>query len=382
MPIPEATEQWVEIAVQAFGPGRVEQLMGREYKVYPAVLVRSQVLQNNLGRTFLPPEEITEEWANGLNGAPVIVDHPSKMGQPISARDPEILNARGIGFLFSGHAGAGADGVQEVRADVWLEVARSAQVAELGVIMAKLDKGESPEISTGFPLRALEETPGVHNAKPYDRVLRPAGWDHLAVFADQKKGACGVKDGCKLNVNHDGECAVETSPTEVQLAIFEPADAGNTPQEGNKMTRDEMVAHLAERGPLCKAELEKLSDNGLTVLCEAAPAVNAEGPDDMAILQRRNLELRRENEQIKASTALAQQAQAEERLQMVEELVYHGNTKFSEAAINAMDLPTLRNLYGTVFQRPDYSARGGPSVSNAGPSFAFVEDTLGRKEAN
>ena len=372
--------QFVEIAVQAFGPGRTEQLMGREYRVFPAVLVRNQVLQNNLGRTYLPPEEITPEWAAGLNGAPVIVDHPSKMGQPVSAKDPEILNARGIGFLFNGQAGSGEDGILEVRADVWLEAGRSADVKELDVILAKLDRNESPEISTGFPLRGLEETPGAHNGKEYDRVLRPGGWDHLAVFADAKKGACSVKDGCRLNVNHEGPCLdpqIEMLPDPVPAVNA----VGDTPQEGSKMTRDEMVAHLAQRGPLCKAELEKLGDTGLAALCEApAPATNSD--EDTAVLQKRVLELRRQKDELEAATSLAVQQQKEERQMMVEELIYRGNTKFSDAAINAMDLTTLRNLYGTVFERHDYSARGGPQASNAGPTFGFVTDALDRKEAN
>ena len=381
MPTPEKeADHFVEIAVQAFGPGRTEQLMGREYRVFPAVLVRNQVLQNNLGRTYLPPEEITPEWAAGLNGAPVIVDHPSKMGQPVSAKDPEILNARGIGFLFNGQAGPGSDGVLEVRADVWLEAARAAEVKELDVILAKLDRNESPEISTGFPLRGLEETPGAHNGKEYDRVLRPGGWDHLAVFADTKRGACSVKDGCRLNVNHEGPChedQIELLPDPVPATN----EVGDTPQEGCKMTRDEMVAHLAQRGPLCKVELEKLGDTGLAALCEA-PAAVTNGDEDTAVLQKRVLELRRQKDELEASTSLAVQQQKEERQMMIEELIYRGNTKFSEAAINGMDLPTLRNLYGTVFERHDYSTRGGPRASNAGPSFGFVTDALDRKEAN
>ena len=471
MPTPEKeADQFVEIAVQAFGPGRTEQLMGREYRVFPAVLVRNQVLQNNLGRTYLPPEEITPEWAAGLNGAPVIVDHPSKMGQPVSAKDPEILNARGIGFLFNGQAGPGSDGVLEVRADVWLEAARAAEVKELDVILAKLDRNESPEISTGFPLRGLEETPGAHNGKEYDRVLRPGGWDHLAVFADTKRGACSVKDGCRLNVNHEGSCnfnpnhdpddgrftsgsgggkdqkgasigvsikegstvtiagksgrfrviGLDSDPSarvwvvdidnpdkeffvsrsdmkvanvnhegpchEDQIELLpDPVPAtnevGDTPQEGCKMTRDEMVAHLAQRGPLCKVELEKLGDTGLAALCEA-PATVTNSDEDTAVLQKRVLELRRQKDELEASTSLAVQQQKEERQMMIEELIYRGNTKFSEAAINGMDLPTLRNLYGTVFERHDYSTRGGPRASNAGPSFGFVTDALDRKEAN
>ena len=216
------TPDHVTMAVQVRGPVRTEVLMGREFRVVSAVLVKSKVLNNNLGRTFLPAEEVTQRWADSANGAPVIIDHPSMRGRPVSARDPDILNASGVGFLFRARAQNG-----QIGADVFFDASRVNDVPALSTILNRLDAGQRTEGSTGFPLRSLENTPGAFNGEPFDVVMRPGGFDHFAVFADEQKGACSVLDGCGLGVNHagpcDGETAVEETTEAENVGRFEQA---------------------------------------------------------------------------------------------------------------------------------------------------------------
>jgi len=179
------------------GPPRVQQLMGRDFMVVPAVLVQGQVLHNNLGSTLLSPEDITDAWAAEWNGAPVVVsEHPTSRGMPTSARTPDIMNRRGAGFVFS--ARVERNGTTALKGDVWLDLNRASQIEELQEIVQRLRKGERVELSTGFPTLA-EETPGVFNGEAYEMVLHPHGADHLAIFA-HKTGACSVEDGCGLGV--------------------------------------------------------------------------------------------------------------------------------------------------------------------------------------
>jgi len=77
----------------------------------------------------------------------------------------------------------------------------SDDVEDLQAILNKLENGEKVEVSTGFPV-AVEESPGVLNGEEYDRVIHPAGFDHLAIFAE-KIGACSIEDGCGLAQNKD-----------------------------------------------------------------------------------------------------------------------------------------------------------------------------------
>lgn len=201
------------LAAKSTGKTRTETLMGRDYRVTPAVLVQEQVLTNNLGATFLPAEAITDEWAAAANGAPVVLGHPTVSGKPVSARDPLILNTRGAGFLYR----ARVDN-KRLLADVFIDPELAANVTGLPAILEKMDRGDPVELSTGFPV-AIVEKAGVHNGKKYDRVLTPAGFDHLAVFAKATdRGACSVDDGCGLGVNSESD---DERRTKIDAALSE-----------------------------------------------------------------------------------------------------------------------------------------------------------------
>ena len=191
-------------AIQAGTEPHQEELMGREYLVVPAVLVQGQVLNNNLGVVLLPPSTITEEWADEWNGAPVIIhEHPTSRGQAVSARTPEILDARGVGMVFRAKVDTDAEGVVRLKGEVWLEKARAEQVGELAGILNRLQSGEQVELSTGFPVMTIDGV-GVFNGRPYDKIMQPQGVDHLAIFID-RTGACSVQDGCGLGVHAEQE---------------------------------------------------------------------------------------------------------------------------------------------------------------------------------
>lgn len=198
---PDAQSHVALVAVLDSENARVEDLHGRRHRVVPATLVRSGiVLHNNLGATMLPAEDVTDDWARLWNGSPVVTDHPNQRGVPASARDPGTLNSMGIGWLFRVRAENG-----DLKGDVFLDEARRSDVPDLGVILEHLDEGKKVELSTGFPVSVEEKTGTATNGEQYDRVLHPAGADHLAVFA-QKTGACSVTDGCGLAQNHEGPC--------------------------------------------------------------------------------------------------------------------------------------------------------------------------------
>ncbi len=187
----------IAINAQLVGPTRTEVLMGVEYTVIPAVLVRAQVLNNNLGATLLPPEDITPEWAETANVSPVIIgDHPTRLGQQVSARATDILDARGAGSLFH----AKAEG-RALKADVYLNHSRVGDVDGLDDVLERHGNGEIVELSTGFMV-AIEERSGTFEGEPYDMVIHPSGFDHLAVFGGTELvGACSVDDGCGLGAN-------------------------------------------------------------------------------------------------------------------------------------------------------------------------------------
>ncbi len=210
------TVVWAALSIAEAGPLRTESLMGRDFLVVPAVLVQGQILRNNLGTTLLPDDALTDAWAEEWNGIPVIVqDHPSLRGVSVSARSPEILDSRGAGYVF--HARVVRNGTVQLKAEVWLDIARAAEIPELNTIMERLKSGQLVELSTGFATEAVD-APGVHNGQVYERVLRPLGADHLAIFVE-KTGACSIKDGCGLGANkEEGNTVPKTTQADKDAA--------------------------------------------------------------------------------------------------------------------------------------------------------------------
>jgi hypothetical protein len=205
-----AVEQHVDpffltLRAAAAAPARTAAFMGRQFRVVPAVLVRSQVLNNNLGRTFLPANEITDDWADAWNGIPVLVGpHPSSRGVPQSGRRPELLNERGAGWIFAARAEQGPDGTRRLAGEVWLDIGRAPAVQGLQAVLDAITAGRPVELSTGFATQP-EQRPGALDGMAYDWVLHPTNADHLVISVEMT-GACSVSDGCGLGVNCKGGC--------------------------------------------------------------------------------------------------------------------------------------------------------------------------------
>lgn len=239
--------------VQSSAAARTDWMMGKEFLVVPAVLVQDQILRNNLGACLLPADEITDAWATQWNNVPVIVhSHPTVRGVPVSARDPEILKARGVGYVFGAHVAR--NGSAKLKAEVWLDVARATEVDELAVILARVLKGEPVELSTGFNA-TVDETAGILDGKNYEKVIHPQDADHLAIFAEAT-GACSLADGCGLGVN----ASVDEVPASAQGATGPVGPKGEPPQPVNHAEGDheegqymepaanqEKVLHIVDR---------------------------------------------------------------------------------------------------------------------------------------
>ena len=143
----------LRLAVHRTGAVQNATLQGRDYKVFPAVLVQEQVLNNNLGATFLPAEEILAS-ADAWNAIPVVEKHPTMRGRAVSARDPQILNDRGVGMLFNARAEDG-----KLKADVYVDVARLDALPDTAAYIANAEAGDAGELSTGFAARLIPAGP-------------------------------------------------------------------------------------------------------------------------------------------------------------------------------------------------------------------------------
>lgn len=341
--------------------------MGRPHKVFPAVLVREQILNNNLGRTFLPAEEI-EASVDAWNGMPVVVRHPTKRGQPVSARTPDVLNARGVGQVFNARLEDGS-----LKADVFVDLERARAVEDAGDVVQNVERGRPGEVSTGFGTH-VENAAGSFGGEEYEAVLRRIRPDHLALLPSEK-GACSVEDGCGLGVNHDGTCNCGTDDEQqgrfaraVDRFVAFMSRLGPAPIQEDEMDREQVIANLRDAGcPLSEERLGEMEDEELTALQEsygddggtgeAEPtAEDKEGVE--ALLQ----EMREEIAELRESTADAMNERNREKDELVSALTKNERCAFDEAELEEMGLNQLRKLAQTAQVR-NYAGRAGPRDS-------------------
>lgn len=178
------------VLVNKVGKTQRRKLCGRECAVAPMTMIVPGVLNGSEGPYFYPAEENTKSVA-AWNGMPIVLDHPTKDGKPISARSPEVLEKYGMGTVYE--AGVNNDG--HLEAEAWFDVENTNRVKP--GLLAKIEAGEKVELSTGLGV-GRDETQGVHNGVSYKGIAREHKPDHLAVLVG-KKGACSVRDGCGIN---------------------------------------------------------------------------------------------------------------------------------------------------------------------------------------
>lgn len=174
------------------GRTRREFFQGREFLVVPMSLIAPGVLNGSKGPLLYPPDEIGKDptvW----NHTPMVVYHPTDGGMPISARDPEVLERQGIGYVF--RAGVNNDG--KLIAEGWFDVEKTRAVDKR--ILENIRMGRPGELSTGL-FTDNEAKRGVYNSQEFHYIARNYRADHLAILPD-KVGACSVKDGCGVLVN-------------------------------------------------------------------------------------------------------------------------------------------------------------------------------------
>jgi hypothetical protein len=174
------------------GKTRRAKLNGRDHIVAPLTLIVPGILDGSKGALFYSEEELGKNF-EAWNHIPIVVNHPEVNGGHVTARDPDVLNAQGIGVLLHTKSNG------KLTAEGWFDISRTALIDNR--ILDSLEDNQTIELSTGlytdnFP----NEEKATFNGESYDYVARNYRPDHLAILPDNK-GACSVQDGCGVNVN-------------------------------------------------------------------------------------------------------------------------------------------------------------------------------------
>lgn len=170
------------------GAIRRETLEGREHIVVPMVMLTTGVHTGSGGSLFYPEDELSKVPAV-WNAKPIVVYHPQKNGQGVSACDPTVLNTSKVGVILNTVWDSG-----KLRAEAWLEDARIDNVDPR--IREFIDGGKIMELSTGL-FTDNEPANGEWNGQTYTAIARNYRPDHLALLPDQI-GACSVAKGAGL----------------------------------------------------------------------------------------------------------------------------------------------------------------------------------------
>jgi hypothetical protein len=172
----------------ATGKSRVETFDGREHLVVPVVaLIANNVIHavNAPTAEFVPVSALS---AQGWDGRPLVLGHPTENGRQISANDPAVLERQGFGFLAKTRL-AGA----RLGTEAWCDVGKLERLGQQKMLAA-LREGLPIEVSVGAFVQTRDKS-GTHNGKQYAAEWATTSPDHLAFLPDGR-GACSVEMGC------------------------------------------------------------------------------------------------------------------------------------------------------------------------------------------
>lgn len=166
---------------------RLDTLEGRSHTVVPMVMLVEGVHEGSSGPLYYPWDELSK-IPSVWNAKPVVVYHPEKDGQGISACDPVVMNTRKVGVIMNTVAEVKT---KRLKAEAWLEQARADAVDAR--VFAAIATNNMMELSTGLFVD-VEATAGEWKGEPYVGIARNFRPDHLALLPD-KVGACSINDG-------------------------------------------------------------------------------------------------------------------------------------------------------------------------------------------
>jgi hypothetical protein len=138
--------------------------------------------------------EIVElgKFPDSWNGIPVVIYHPTKDDEPVSANSPEIIDTRTVGRVYN----TNVEG-KKLKAEVWFDEDKLNTISE-NTLLA-INESKEIEVSLGM-FTDNEEKEGEYEGEKYIGIAHNHRPDHLAILPDQK-GACSCEDGCGIGAN-------------------------------------------------------------------------------------------------------------------------------------------------------------------------------------
>ncbi|MFP4018068.1 MAG: DUF2213 domain-containing protein [Bacteroidales bacterium] len=189
-------------------PIRMETSQNRQYMVVPVVMMVEGVHNGSRG-PLLHSAQALERSANSWNGVPVVVNHPQKNGQYVSANTSDQQQNH-VGKVFNTHM----DG-NKLKGEAWIDVQKIAAISPEA--LSSIQDQHPLDVSIGSYTTEQEEE-GDWNGEHYRAVAVNHYPDHLALLP-YEQGACSWADGCGVRVNsqNSDNMADQTEKTQFQI---------------------------------------------------------------------------------------------------------------------------------------------------------------------
>lgn len=174
------------------GVTRTEMFEGRPHLVVPVVALQEGVVwPGNSDEPEFVPASVLAQNLGTWNGKPVMMNHPSRDGQMLSANSPSVLSEWKIGTVFNTRVQG-----PKLLMEAWLDIDRiKAMGGEALRTMQRIMDNDIVDVSVGV-FTSMVKKAGQHLGKAYKTAWASASPDHLAILPEGTPGACSVAMGC------------------------------------------------------------------------------------------------------------------------------------------------------------------------------------------
>lgn len=178
---------------------RTEMFDGRAHVIAPVVLLVEGVHTGMSGVPLYYSPDALRETAYLWDGTPITINHPQdEHGEPVSANQPNVLEAIRVGQLFNVWFDENGN---KLKGELWIDAEKARQLSPDS--LTAIQSEQPLEVSTGLYFE-IESTSGEWNDEHYDATVSDFRPDHLALLPGQV-GACSWADGCGVRVNQKKE---------------------------------------------------------------------------------------------------------------------------------------------------------------------------------
>jgi hypothetical protein len=187
---------------------RYEQHMGRKHVIVPVVMMMEGVHHGSHGPLFHPAEELgkfPESW----NGIPVLIEHPERDGNNVSANDPDIIDSTVVGRVYNTMIEEG-----KLKGEAWIDELKLEEISPLA--LQYIRSAHPLDVSLGM-FTEDEFVDGQWNNESYIAIAHNHRPDHLALLPGGT-GACSWADGCGIRANKKGGEEMDLEKTVKELS--------------------------------------------------------------------------------------------------------------------------------------------------------------------